>query len=285
MMTLTDVTPPRSRQEDALYILVQNRACGFLAIKDWLAFRMCSAWISAALDENRVWEYCLSQHRGKNHKKAPLAFEARAVHCAGFRGDGHRQIHTRFSGDWYHWLVMAYPIRQRSMLQQWADYWRGNPVRSHYFFFMGPDYRLHNLPNLFYWEVYISRNLLVSPIDFSVSVGMASREDIQYLYSSGMHVGFTSRSMGYKHNGTICCDDAAQNGKKEPYSIGDVIGCGIDLERHLLFWTKNGVLQYKTPRFLTSSPLLPVVQASHKLFVTMNYGEKPFRFDLSSLVV
>jgi hypothetical protein len=171
------------------------------------------------------------------------------------------------------------------MLQQWADYWRGNPVRSHYFFFMGPDYRLHNLPNLFYWEVYISRNLLVSPIDFSVSVGMASREDIQYLYSSGMHVGFTSRSMGYKHNGTICCDDAAQNGKKEPYSIGDVIGCGIDLERHLLFWTKNGVLQYETPRFLTSSPLLPVVQASHKLFVTMNYGEKPFRFDLSSLVV
>lgn len=270
----------RKMLETTWYIFAQNRACGYLRLEDWVALRGSCTPILKILNETRVWEYCLSKSlfHATRKKKTHFFFPVAAEHCMGFRGDGHRQIHSRLSGDWYHWLVTAYPLRQRSPLRRMVDYWSGKRLRSHYFFFMGADHLLYTIPNFFYWETHLVRNHSVESRSFSVSIGMATFEDIRYLSAAVMHVGFTSRSIGYQQDGSIVCNDSVINGKKETYHVGDIIGCGLDLERDRLFWTKNGVVQFETTRFLTSSPLLPIVQASPGLFVTMNYGEKPFRW-------
>eukprot|EP01130_Rhizamoeba_saxonica_P003814 TRINITY_DN1581_c0_g1_i2.p1 TRINITY_DN1581_c0_g1~~TRINITY_DN1581_c0_g1_i2.p1 ORF type:complete len:564 (+),score=102.85 TRINITY_DN1581_c0_g1_i2:41-1693(+) len=70
------------------------------------------------------------------------------------------------------------------------------------------------------------------------------------------------------------------------YTTGDIIGCGVDWNTNALFFTKNGEFIGNTnDKIMRISKLYPIIGLhSHGEKVQVNFGEKPFVFDIVSKI-
>ncbi|KAK9862364.1 hypothetical protein WJX84_006280 [Apatococcus fuscideae] len=71
------------------------------------------------------------------------------------------------------------------------------------------------------------------------------------------------------------------------FTEGDIVGAGIHLERQEMFFTKNGkrlgIAFHKV--FASEQALFPTVGLhSHNESVTLNFGQKPYRFDIQGYI-
>ena len=69
------------------------------------------------------------------------------------------------------------------------------------------------------------------------------------------------------------------------FGAGDVVGCGLDYARRRIFFVKNGeFLGYAFDVLredVIERGLFPTVGVDTECPLFVNFGEKPFRFDLS----
>ncbi|KAL3808709.1 hypothetical protein ACHAXA_003788 [Cyclostephanos tholiformis] len=76
---------------------------------------------------------------------------------------------------------------------------------------------------------------------------------------------------------------------RPPYGPGDVVGCGLDYELRRIFFTKNGwFLGYefdKVGKDVVESGLFPTVGVDSECPIFVNFGERPFYFDLKNIKV
>ena len=100
-------------------------------------------------------------------------------------------------------------------------------------------------------------------------------------------VGNTSRSYGYYNTGNVR-NSNNNTSFGATYTVGDVVGCAIDLDSYKIYWSKNGVWQNNAvPAAGTGS--IYTVSSGYQYFpavstydsnssVTVNFGQNPFRF-------
>ncbi|KAL3823672.1 hypothetical protein ACHAXA_009777 [Cyclostephanos tholiformis] len=77
--------------------------------------------------------------------------------------------------------------------------------------------------------------------------------------------------------------------RRPPYGPGDVVGCGLDYEAGRIFFTKNGrFLGYefdKVGEDVVEGGLFPTVGVDSECPIFVNFGERPFYFDLKNIKV
>ena len=103
----------------------------------------------------------------------------------------------------------------------------------------------------------------------------------------GDAVGNTSRSYGYYNTGNVR-NSNNNTSFGATYTVGDVVGCAIDLDNYKIYWSKNGVWQNDAvPAAGTGS--IYTVASGYQYFpavstydsnssVTVNFGQNPFSF-------
>ena len=119
--------------------------------------------------------------------------------------------------------------------------------------------------------------------DGFVSIGLVSE-----MSSSQSLPGSSSHSYGYHSNGNIFYDGAKECWNQE-YSDGDVVGCYVDFENEILYFTKNGYV-VNEPRINRgdslpfSDMLYPAIGlSSNGTIVYTNFGEEEFVFDVEGI--
>lgn len=69
----------------------------------------------------------------------------------------------------------------------------------------------------------------------------------------------------------------------QPFANGDVVGCGYDPMNGQVFWTVNGALIAHCASDVPTRQYYPCVALrGQATSVELNFGSKPFRFELSS---
>ncbi|KAI9316471.1 concanavalin A-like lectin/glucanase domain-containing protein, partial [Dichotomocladium elegans] len=131
---------------------------------------------------------------------------------------------------------------------------------------------------IFYYEVTV-----VDEADFNyIGIGFCSREaPLDQLpgwhgLSWGYH-GDDGRAFEARYGPVDLTDDAFG----PQFTLADAIGCGIDVENQLIFYTKNGeFLGLAFESFTSTSGLYPCVGLNApNTCVVANFGALPFLFD------
>jgi hypothetical protein len=90
----------------------------------------------------------------------------------------------------------------------------------------------------------------------------------------------------HSDDGGIYHGTGRQQKHASPFGPGDIVGCGVDYVTGSIFFTRNAKFlgcgwQGLGVDFLSQTDLYPVVGIDSEDSVSMNYGHKPFEFDLS----
>ena len=136
----------------------------------------------------------------------------------------------------------------------------------------------HPLPTfcrLFYYEVKILHDGKTKEIE----IGITEKED--YEFNVGMD------GIGYRGCNGMLYKSIARNGTSfgPTFAKADVIGCGVNLTTHQVFFTKNGeIIGFTRHYFDTAlgfSSWFPAVSLKAKnAKVEINFGELPFLFEI-----
>ncbi|EFN56813.1 hypothetical protein CHLNCDRAFT_144348 [Chlorella variabilis] len=117
----------------------------------------------------------------------------------------------------------------------------------------------------------------------SITLGFSDRN-----FKQGRHPGYEPNSYGYrgdtgrKHHSSL----PVRGEEYGPaFGPGDVVGAGIHLSKHEIFFTKNGQHLGTAFRNVTGHPLFPTIGLhSQGASVEFNFGRQPFQFDARALV-
>ncbi|KAI3416421.1 hypothetical protein GPALN_005953 [Globodera pallida] len=137
---------------------------------------------------------------------------------------------------------------------------------------------------IFYYEVEIKG------IVGAISIGLATKQmalnkEVGEFQGYAYHFGSVflcheAEGCSYTHN----VKRPYYNKGISPYAVGNVIGCGVDLAQHKIFYTLNG--QRLGPAGLladSADPLYPCVSLSHRGdIIAANFGpDFRFKFDIA----
>jgi len=121
-----------------------------------------------------------------------------------------------------------------------------------------------------YFEILVTNN------SGTIAIGVGSHE----IQGAGVLPGWKPKSYDYHaDDGNAFLANGTGNDYGPTYSIGDVVGCGININREL-FFTKNGThlgVACKLPTGLKVYPLLGIDKGG----VSTNFGGSAFKFNIS----
>ena len=117
-----------------------------------------------------------------------------------------------------------------------------------------------------------------------IAIGLATK----LFDGKAMLPGWNHHSFGYhSDNGGLYHGSGRLRKRFRPFGPGDAVGCGVDYATQGIFFTCNGsFLGYAWKElnvdFLAENPLYPVVGVDSGHPVNINYGNKPFEYDLTT---
>ena len=94
-----------------------------------------------------------------------------------------------------------------------------------------------------YFEIRINKTKTSDPNNFIVGI-----QDAEQMFQAAdtAEISSTSRGYGYRGNGGNKVNNTTGSGSSygNSYgSIGDIVGCAVDLDSHKIYWSKNGTFQ------------------------------------------
>jgi hypothetical protein len=113
-----------------------------------------------------------------------------------------------------------------------------------------------------------------------IAVGLATGD-----FSLMRFPGCERHSYGYHgDDGRLYIDGGRGDAYGPRFRRGDVIGCGVQLERNALFFTRNGALLSVVSLALAPSLYAVIALHSPGESVRVNFGATPFRFDVAEMI-
>ncbi|KAF2429352.1 hypothetical protein EJ08DRAFT_650554 [Tothia fuscella] len=73
------------------------------------------------------------------------------------------------------------------------------------------------------------------------------------------------------------CD--ATSSATEDICFGDIVGCGVDFEKEIIFFTKNGKRLMNQAFTGVMGRLFPTVSSNVKIAVSTNFGRAGFKWE------
>eukprot|EP01119_Soliformovum_irregulare_P021857 TRINITY_DN7356_c0_g1_i1.p1 TRINITY_DN7356_c0_g1~~TRINITY_DN7356_c0_g1_i1.p1 ORF type:complete len:411 (-),score=88.29 TRINITY_DN7356_c0_g1_i1:526-1758(-) len=115
----------------------------------------------------------------------------------------------------------------------------------------------------------------------SICVGLAEKT-----FSLERQPGWEEGSYGYlAEDGKKFGGNQRGEGYSEGFTTGDVIGCGIIHVKQEIFFTKNGKYLGTAFRKVRGTLYPTIGMHSAKESITVNFGQKPFKFDLDGMLM
>eukprot|EP01117_Protostelium_nocturnum_P010705 TRINITY_DN3855_c0_g1_i3.p1 TRINITY_DN3855_c0_g1~~TRINITY_DN3855_c0_g1_i3.p1 ORF type:complete len:2342 (+),score=837.04 TRINITY_DN3855_c0_g1_i3:2301-9326(+) len=142
--------------------------------------------------------------------------------------------------------------------------------------FLKADELIPERLKLFYFEIRIEE----APENATVAIGLHPFDEPQ----AGLP-GSDPKSYGYHGDGSrhIRYEKGESYGPK--FGKNDVVGCGINIKRGTIFFTKNGELLEQACKNVRGKfyPVAGVSGSSGDVTIQVNFGQMPFLFDLRQL--
>ncbi|KAL4470207.1 hypothetical protein ABPG74_011818 [Tetrahymena malaccensis] len=131
---------------------------------------------------------------------------------------------------------------------------------------------------IFYYEVEMIE--MSDQSDICVGLGIST-------FPVHKQPGFSKKakcSFGCKKNGEIRCSKIKSTQRIKPWGQGNVIGCGYNYITNEIFFTNDG--EYKAAfTIVRNYQFIGIVSLSYfRDKVRVNFGQKPFKFDIKSLI-
>lgn len=132
-----------------------------------------------------------------------------------------------------------------------------------------------------YFEVEV-----LEAIEKDIGVGLAVQAS--FPVDGGMPGWDTNTSLGYHGDDGKKFGDGATEGTWPTWNVGDVIGCGLDMSRRAVFYTRNGVLLgdgFTNVRFETLTPTIGFHASRCPQKVKVNFGVTPMRYTGPEVII
>ena len=147
----------------------------------------------------------------------------------------------------------------------------------------GKQKRLHLVKN------YENNRIVIqSPIHYYEVTFEPVESDITYEFAIGLchsgyeknkMVGWEKHSIGYhSDDGRVFFESGSGSKYGETYGKGDTIGCGFDTAKSVVFYTKNG--KRLSDVKVDEKSWFPAISLKKWKAFTINFGEKPFMYDV-----
>ncbi|KAL7713421.1 B30.2/SPRY domain-containing protein [Entamoeba marina] len=135
-------------------------------------------------------------------------------------------------------------------------------------------------PTILYYEIEI----LPSPVthldqidEFIVSFGLIEKLS----YPENHHIGWDDGSIGYhSDDGYLFHENGGGERFGPTFNSGDVVGVGFIPRERVIFFTNNGTIIKNRFIKVTSDVWYPAIGFSTAYSVQVNFGKKPFTFNL-----
>ncbi|KAL7720040.1 B30.2/SPRY domain-containing protein [Entamoeba marina] len=135
-------------------------------------------------------------------------------------------------------------------------------------------------PTIFYYEIEI----LPTPVThsdqidkFIVSFGLTQKPT----YPEDRHIGWNSGSIGYhSDDGYLFHENGSGKSFGPKFNSGDVVGVGFIPREQVIFFTYNGTIIENRYIKVISDTWYPAIGFSTAYSVQVNFGKRPFAFDL-----
>jgi hypothetical protein len=99
-------------------------------------------------------------------------------------------------------------------------------------------------------------------------------------YEIGKPPGTIKRSFALRLDGKLYKESSQGETFCPGFSSGDIVGCGLDFEKDEIFFTRNGSLVGTTIKVPYKEYFATLAMNSPKEAIRINFGPKPFRYDL-----
>ncbi|KAK2594086.1 hypothetical protein QQS21_008189 [Conoideocrella luteorostrata] len=139
----------------------------------------------------------------------------------------------------------------------------------------------HYMPpqcGIYYYEVAIKYG---KRDDTTIAIGFSAKN-----VSTARPIGWEPESWGY-HGDDGRCFTGQNIGRLfgPTFSMGDIIGCGVNFRDHTAFFTKNGVKIGVAFHDVGRTKLYPAVSLKKpEEHVSVNFGQTPFVFDIDTMM-
>jgi hypothetical protein len=197
-----------------------------------------------------------------------------------------KSIRRKFYRDYYFMKITINYNKQKGKKKGFINFlinlFFKKEYRSKYFIYSENSFNQFNyIKNILYFEAIVKKKI---PLKKCISIGFAISDTYLQCIDLTFLLGWLENSVGYHSDDGCIFYNGSKITQIKQLEKQDVLGIGFDIDKNVLFFVLNGVVIKKLQE-ISSNHFFPCIISDVNIdeHIILNYGKKPFLFNLQSI--